>query len=325
MPKVLEPVCAECHVEGGFAGHVPFRVTVGDPVATVLSAVREVDPGDVLQSNILRKPRGDVAHGGGQRIVPGSLEEGVLIEWLNRLTAPGCAKPGGGGPRPTTGEGLYSAFCASCHGTDARGLADAGPSIACTRSIHGPVREGRPDATPPMPSFPDLTDPEIALIQGHLRNLCPPGAVSGQDLYRDNCATCHGAEAGGDGDAPNVRCATRVADAMDVGRGPAMPAFPTIVGADRTALAGHLALLCAEHGRTAAELWASNCTTCHGATAHGGENALGISGPDIACTGSGDYDEKVRFGDDDMPAFPALANDAGSIASYVHAAFCAGD
>jgi hypothetical protein len=46
MPRVLEPICAQCHVEGGLAASAPFRVTVGDPVATSLSALREVNTGD---------------------------------------------------------------------------------------------------------------------------------------------------------------------------------------------------------------------------------------------------------------------------------------
>jgi mono/diheme cytochrome c family protein len=82
-----------------------------------------------------------------------------------------------------------------------------------------------------MPAFGALSDHEVGLVLGFLAELCPPGVAGGADLYRDNCATRHGADAGGQGDAPNVRCATRVADALDVGRAAAMPAFPLVTPA----------------------------------------------------------------------------------------------
>lgn len=474
MPRVFQPVCTQCHVEGGAAASAPFRVTIGDAAATLLSALREVDTTDPLQSKILRKPLGDLPHGGGRQIVAGSAEEQVLVEWLSRLTAPGCEPPGGdgGGGNPTTGAALYAEHCASCHGAsgrgddthpailcaldvtdavvngrgtampgfpltsaevvlinahldglctasgrtgadlfasncqtchgadahggqnalgvegtdvhcnrdvsdavkagrppemppftamtdadvaslqeyvdalcpagtatgadlfagncarchgeDARGVADRGPSVRCSKNIADPVRNGRPDAVPSMPSFPLLPGGEIALIQGFLNGLCPPGSAGGTELYAANCASCHGADAAGLGEAPDVRCATRIDDAVLVGRGDAMPAFGSMAGPDLASITTRLGTLCTQNGRTGASLYAGNCSTCHGATAQGGQNALGVSGPDVACTGEGDYQEKVQFGDDEMPAFPALsAGDVSAIVTYVHGAFCA--
>ena len=50
-----------------------------------------------------------------------------------------------------------------------------------------------------------------------------------------------------------------------------------------------------------------------------------IEGYDASITGANDYSEKVRFGDDDMPAFPALgAGDVDAIVSFVSGTFCPG-
>jgi mono/diheme cytochrome c family protein len=247
MPRVLQPICAQCHVQGGMATGAPFRVTVGDAAATGLSARREVDATDPSQSRILLKPRGELAHGGGQRVLPGSPEDQVLVQWVSLLTAAGCGDPGGGGG-PTTGAGLYA----------------------------------------------------------------------------ESCATCHGSDAGGTAGKPAIRCAVRVSDAVRNGRGTAMPSFP-LADAEIALVAAFLDGLCTANGRTGSDLYAGNCSTCHGPTARGARNALGIAGPDIACAGSGDFQEKVHDGDGRMPAFPELTTrDIGAMFTYVRAQLCPG-
>jgi mono/diheme cytochrome c family protein len=395
MPRVIEPICAQCHVAGGLAQSTRLRVTAGDPVATARTAIKLVDGADPSLSPLVLKPRAEVAHGGGQRITPGGAEEQILQQWITLVTAPGCGDGNGGGTgdpyvdncaschgpdarglagRPdihchrgihdvvrsgqngpagempafpnlseaeiatiqvfllelcpttqVTGAELYASNCRSCHGTDARGV-DGPPSIRCNRAIHEPVRNGRVGVIGTMPAFPAMSAMEISLVQTYLTTLCPPGAASGEDLYAGNCATCHGADAGGVSEVPSIRCATRVADAVELGRGDRMTSFPTLVGADLASLTGHLAQLCTQHGRTGADLWAGNCSTCHGVAGVGGRNGLGVSGPDIACTGANDFHEKVQNGDDEMPAFPALGSaDVDAIASFVHGTSCDGD
>jgi len=104
-----------------------------------------------------------------------------------------------------------------------------------------------------------------------------------------------------------------------------MPSFPGLVAVDRSALAGFLDTACTEAGRPASELYDGNCATCHGADAGGGRSALGVDGPDIRCTESGDFAEKIMEGEDDMPAFPELVPDAAAIAAYVRASSCRDD
>jgi cytochrome c553 len=122
-----------------------------------------------------------------------------------------------------------------------------------------------------------------------------------------------------------VRCATRVADAVAVGRGAAMPSFPDLVTADASAVIAYLDRLCTTYGRTGDAPYAGDCSTCHGATARGGRNGLGVAAPEIACAETGDYAETVRSGGDGMPRFPALDDtDASAIAAFVRGAFCTG-
>jgi mono/diheme cytochrome c family protein len=176
-----------------------------------------------------------------------------------------------------------------------------------------------------MPAFPNLTDSDIATIQAFLLDLCPTTAVTGEELWASNCASCHGADAGGTTAAPSVRCATRVANAVRVGRGTKMPSFPSLADGDIALLESYLDGVCTATGRTGADLWAGNCGTCHGAQAQGGRNGLGVRGPDVACTGAGDFREAVREGEGGMPTFPALStSDVDAISAFVHGAYCSG-
>jgi mono/diheme cytochrome c family protein len=105
-----------------------------------------------------------------------------------------------------------------------------------------------------------------------------------------------------------------------------MPSFPTLTDPEIARIDTYLGELCAAARRTGADLYAGNCASCHAGNAAGGRNALDVRGPDIRCTGANDYQEKVREGDDDMPAFPRLGTtDVAAIASFVHGAYCAGE
>jgi mono/diheme cytochrome c family protein len=254
MPAVMTPICATCHVAGGVAQATSFRVTAGDPRATEASALAFVEPTAPAVSRILEKPLGHLPHGGGQRIAPGSTEEQVLRQWVERVSAPACEGGGGGGGSGgaggTTGAELYASNCASCHGADARGVGGR-PDIHCSKQIAGPVRAGR-GANGEMPAFPNLTDADIAAVQAFLDGLCPIDSASGAELY------------------------------------------------------------------------ASSCASCHGSGAAGGRNADGARGPDVRCKGTDEFLEKVTRGDGRMPAFPELPAPAiRRIADYVHG-FCTG-
>jgi mono/diheme cytochrome c family protein len=312
MPNVLEPICAGCHVAGGAAATSTFRVTRGDAIATVRSAIRQVDTTTPAQSKLLLKPHGELGHGGGQQAAPGSPAELILVHWIDLVTAPGCSSGGGGGG---TGD-LYADNCASCHGADARGL-QGRPDIHCSRKIHDVVRDGRRGATENMPAFPNLSDPDIAKIQDFLTGLCPATSVTGAELFAGNCASCHGTDAGGTTTAPGVRCATRTTEAVRDGRGAAMPAFAEFSDAEVGLLETYLADLCTQNGRTGTDLWSGNCAACHGGDGRGAANYAGLRSPDVHC--SRNITDSVKNGEDPkMPAFPTLSDtDIGKLQQFL--------
>jgi hypothetical protein len=87
MGLVLKPVCANCHVAGGAAATATFRVTITDSLATQQSVARHIDLGSPANSHILLKPLGQLAHGGGQQLGPGSQGHQILSDWVNRVVA----------------------------------------------------------------------------------------------------------------------------------------------------------------------------------------------------------------------------------------------
>jgi hypothetical protein len=76
-----------CH--GNLNGKGGFRLSLRgeDPGFDLVSITREslgrrVDPANPAQSLVYLKPTGQVPHEGGQRIVPGSPEAKILLEWI---------------------------------------------------------------------------------------------------------------------------------------------------------------------------------------------------------------------------------------------------
>jgi mono/diheme cytochrome c family protein len=321
MARVLAPVCANCHVAGGLAQGTRLRVTLDDLVATRASVDRVIDLARPADSLLLHKPLGELGHGGGTQLARGGEQIGILGHWVDLMAEGGCVSGGGptGGGGDASGAGLYAARCASCHGDDARGLPGR-PNVRCNPGIRDTVRLGRRGPLGDMPPFPDLSDAAIAGIQQYLDGLCEAGGASGSDVYAGTCARCHGADATGTVSGPNVRCATRVEDAVLYGRGQVMPSFA--FGATRLgALVTYLDALCTAAGATGGDLYAGNCASCHGATAAGGQNANGVRGEGIRCASANDLAEKIMFGEERMPAFPRLATNARvlAIASYLGA------
>ncbi|MGH7895092.1 MAG: c-type cytochrome, partial [Candidatus Binatia bacterium] len=299
--------------------------TPNDPLATQASVALHVDVADPAASRILRKPLALLPHGGGQRIVAGSAEEQVLRHWVDLVAAGVCGGGSGGGGPPE--QQLYGDNCASCHGSDARGLAGR-PDIRCHVKIHDPVRFGRGTGDGAMPPFDNLTDADITTLQGFLTDLCEASGRTGHDLYTSNCSGCHGADARGVAERPNVRCAADITDAVRTGRDHgAMPAYTTteLAASDVANVQTYLGGLCDAGGpQRPADLYLSNCASCHGPTGGGGTSSGGVHGPEIQCKSAGDISEKVRFGEENMPAFPSLSPaDISAITAYVHAS-CAG-
>ncbi len=230
---------------------------------------------------------------------------------------------GGGGGGTGTGAALYTQNCSACHGADARGVAGR-PDIHCNKAIHDTVRNGRTGSIGVMPAFANLSDADIAAIQSFLNSLCTTPQTPAE-FFSSSCASCHGSDAAGLGGRPDIRCTvrSRIYNAMRSGRGNGlMPVFTASAVPDTQVdqLADYLGSLC---DGTPAGFFRSNCVTCHGATGGGGVNADGIPGPNMRCTATNDFLEKVQLGSNPMPAFPEFTTtDVQAIASFVQVNFC---
>ncbi len=100
------------------------------------------------------------------------------------------------GPAPAP-EGYTKMGCNGCHGTHGQGAASLGPEIRHTPATYSNyvVRNGRPSSF--MSPFPEasLTTAQLAEIQTWLAG--QPKPTTGQGLYLDYCANCHGPTGGG--------------------------------------------------------------------------------------------------------------------------------
>jgi hypothetical protein len=89
IPVMTKMGCNSGACHGALAGKNGFKLTLRgyDPdvdydTLTRGSVGRRVVPSDPAHSLILLKPTGAVAHGGGKRFAPGSLEYRVISEWI---------------------------------------------------------------------------------------------------------------------------------------------------------------------------------------------------------------------------------------------------
>jgi len=166
----------------------------------------------------------------------------------------------------SAGQAVFSARCATCHGTAGEGTA-LGPSLIGVGAAAADfeLRTGRmPFSGPPgaqavrkPPAFDDAT---ILDLDAYVASLgsgpavpqprVDPNAVSaGQQLFIANCAPCHGATArggavGGGALAPALDIATpvEVAEAMLIGPGE-MPVFSGFSDAERDAVVSYVDFL----------------------------------------------------------------------------------
>jgi cytochrome c oxidase cbb3-type subunit 3 len=99
---------------------------------------------------------------------------------------------------------------------------------------------------------------------------------SGQRLFSSYCATCHGADAGGNTGFPNLRdndwlwggTPEKIKETLILGRQAAMPAWKGILN-DKQLNDVALWLTSADKPEAGAQVFATYCTACHGADAHG--------------------------------------------------------
>ncbi|MCW3015203.1 MAG: c-type cytochrome [Solirubrobacterales bacterium] len=171
---------------------------------------------------------------------------------LARAAGGGGAVPEGATAPATTARGdaaagrqLFLSTCASCHGTDARGVSERGPSLIGAGALAADfeLRTGRmPLADPgdePLRNEPRFNDRQIRALVAYVATLGGPpiptvaqnGSVArGRERFADSCAGCHqimgrGGIATG-AVAPSLQDATSVQVAEAIRLGPyLMPRF----------------------------------------------------------------------------------------------------
>ncbi len=165
-----------------------------------------------------------------------------------------------------TGRALYLAHCQTCHGPDGQGTA-AGPTLVGVgaASADFALRTGRmpfagPTGSQPVRKPPAFDETSIQSLVAYVASLGSGPAIpsplvdpaqisSGQRLFVENCAPCHGVTAnggavGGGALAPPLDRATavEVAEAMIIGPGQ-MPVFSGIAESDRNAIVSYVEYL----------------------------------------------------------------------------------
>jgi ubiquinol-cytochrome c reductase cytochrome c subunit len=195
---------------------------------------------------------------------------GALVLWLAPSFAP-ARQPESTAPTPGTsdqalvqrGRSLFVEGCSSCHGLDARGVPDQGPSLrgAGAAAADFYLSTGRmPLSYPgeePLRSKPRYDDREIDALVAYIASfggppipqVNPEGASlsKGQELFTTNCAGCHAISGAGGvatgAAAPPLWEATSTQVAEAVRTGPyLMPRFgpKDIDRADLDALAAYV-------------------------------------------------------------------------------------
>lgn len=181
---------------------------------------------------------------------------------------------------------LYSTNCAGCHGADGNGR--IGPAVrgATVTTIAAAI-----DRVPMMIAMKALDGESIEAIGEYVGGLddissvtaaaAAPVTHDGKLVYAMNCAGCHGADAEGKiGPAVQGNKATDIHDA--IGAVPMMAGLSTLGSGEISAVGDYLASLAFAVPETSesqpvdgADLFARNCSACHG------EDASGHIGPDI--------------------------------------------
>ena len=191
------------------------------------------------------------------------------------------------------GEGLYTRYCASCHGADATGDVEWPVSLQGYENIEPIVQNGRGDMDAVA-----ITIEETAEIQAWLLTLAPPlSSLNGIEVYDRLCVGCHGEQGAGTAnggyqlrydDDPYSEFWTRNGRATTIYDDP-MPAYPVETISNQQLDEMFVYLNSAPKPTSGQGLYNQYCANCHGLDGSGGPSRKGIRG-------EGETD-KVRNGD----------------------------
>ncbi|MDH5392820.1 MAG: cytochrome-c oxidase, cbb3-type subunit III [Gammaproteobacteria bacterium] len=154
-----------------------------------------------------------------------------------------------------SGRRLFMTYCATCHGSDARG-SQGYPNLSDNDWIYGgqpeqikaSILDGRRGA---MPGFAHLGEKGIEAVSNHVMTLSgrkadADKAAAGKTIFEAQCVACHGADAKGNIfiGAPNLTDKTwlygstkaHIIQSVTKGRNGVMPAHREFLGEDKVHL-----------------------------------------------------------------------------------------
>lgn len=153
------------------------------------------------------------------------------------------------------GARMFQTYCASCHGSDARGAVGF-PNLTdkywlwggTPEKIKETITAGRTGVMTPKGTKPDMSADDVKDLANYVRSLSgltadPIRVARGRELFPQACAACHGADARGNPDAgyPNLTNKTAstwlygsseatLIDGITKGHTNQMPAFGEFLG-----------------------------------------------------------------------------------------------
>ena len=233
------------------------------------------------------------------------------------------------------GDATFAQQCAPCHGVDGGG--GIGPSLQGSTMSDAEMLRITRDGTSIMPAFGvTLSEAEleaVAAFSAALRGAAPDvgsadSVGDGAQLFADNCAGCHGADAEG-GLGPNLKTtALSQAELLAIvssGQG-TMPGFAgQVAPEDIEVVVSFLEGLRAGQQEPStpsliaegASLFTANCSRCHGPDASGGE------GPALKTSALTDTEmvSVISNGRGAMPGFSAIltSETIDAVVTYIDA------
>jgi mono/diheme cytochrome c family protein len=160
---------------------------------------------------------------------------------------------------PTTPQGLYTAYCASCHGADGSGGTSGKDVLG--ESTEGILKAINKEKEMQYLSF--ISNEQAKLISDFLNGVAPPptGGGTGETLYANNCAGCHGTG------ASSAKAGATVARInAGISSVSSMNYFSTTLSAaDIQAISDYLISVAPTTPGSGEALYTTNCAGCHGA------------------------------------------------------------
>ncbi|MCL1594308.1 MAG: c-type cytochrome [Actinomycetia bacterium] len=328
--SVYTAKCAACHGSTGEGGVGPsLRTSTWSKSATL----------DAVANGVGSMP--------GFSSALSSAEVDAVSSYSVRLQSATTTAPTDS-PQNVEGSDIYTSECAACHGASGEGGTGYGPSLRTSFMSLAQTTSAITNGIGGMPSFDTkLDESQIASVASFsvaFQTAEPlpepevevPGDGSEAAVaYDANCAACHGAQGEG-GIGPSLQTSTAGVDATigaiahGVGT---MPGFSAGLTEEMIAALAEYSVGFqsgqpgepAETGTTGsagavtaegAQLFASNCAICHGATGEGA-SAAPINVP----FANEQLVEIIQVGIADMPGFASALSDEQIVvlADYVHA------